>query len=77
MALVIGNSNYIAHSVKAGAGTLASLIVNNFGEATGTQLGVLLAAGLVLMVIGVGVNIVGPHARPQDGRAHGGSVAVA
>ena len=38
VALVIGNSPFIAHSVKSPAATLASLIVNNFGEATGTEL---------------------------------------
>ncbi len=77
VALVIGNSNYIAHSVKAGAGTLASLIVNNFGEATGTELGVLLAAGLVLLVIGVGVNIVARMLVRQTGERTAASVAVA
>ncbi len=34
VALVIGNSPFIAHSIKSNAATLASLIVNNFGEAT-------------------------------------------
>ena len=56
VALVIGNSNYIAHSLKSPAATLPSLIVNNFGEATGTELSALCGAGLVLLVIGVGVN---------------------
>jgi phosphate transport system permease protein len=56
VALVIGNSNYIAHSLKSPAATLPSLIVNNFGEATGTELSALFGAGLVLLVIGVGVN---------------------
>jgi phosphate transport system permease protein len=57
VALVIGNSPYIAHSVKAGAATIPSLIVNNFGEATGTERSVLLGAGLVLLVIGIVVNV--------------------
>ncbi len=56
VALVIGNSPFIAHSLKAPAATLPSLIVNNFGEATGTELSALFGAGLVLLVIGVGVN---------------------
>jgi phosphate transport system permease protein len=58
VALVIGNSPYIAHSVKAPAATLASLIVNNFGEATGTELAALFGAALVLLVIGIAVNVV-------------------
>ena len=45
VALVIGNSPFIAHSLKSPAATLPSLIVNNFGEATGTELGALFGAG--------------------------------
>ena len=56
VAMVIGNSPYIAHSVKSPAATIPSLIVNNFGESTGTELSVLFAAGLVLLVIGILVN---------------------
>ena len=58
VALVIGNSPYIAHSIKSPAATIPSLIVNNFGEATGTELAVLFGAGLVLLVIGIAVNSV-------------------
>jgi phosphate transport system permease protein len=56
VALVIGNSPYIAHSIKSPAATIPSLIVNNFGESTGTELAVLFGAGLVLLVIGIIVN---------------------
>ena len=35
VALVIGNSPFIAHSLKSPAATIPSLIVNNFGEASG------------------------------------------
>ena len=38
VAMVIGNAPYIAHSLKSPAATLPSLIVNNFGESTGTEL---------------------------------------
>jgi phosphate transport system permease protein len=58
VAMVIGNSPYIAHSLKSPAATIPSLIVNNFGESTGTQLSVLFGAGLVLLVIGMAVNSV-------------------
>ena len=58
VALVIGNSPYIAHSIKSPAATLPSLIVNNFGESTGTELAALFGAGLVLLVIGIAVNSV-------------------
>jgi phosphate transport system permease protein len=56
VALVIGNSPYIAHSLKSPASTIPSLIVNNFGESSGTELAVLFGAGLVLLVIGITVN---------------------
>ena len=56
VALVIGNSPYIAHSIKSPAATIPSLIVNNFGESSGTELAVLFAAGRVLLVIGIAVN---------------------
>jgi phosphate transport system permease protein len=58
VALVIGNSPFIAHSIKSPAATIPSLIVNNFGESTGTELAVLFGAGLVLLVIGIAVNSV-------------------
>jgi phosphate transport system permease protein len=78
VALVIGNSPFIAHSVKSPAATLASLIVNQFGEATGTARAALFGAGLVLLLIGVAVNVL---ARVLvRGTARGGgatSVAVA
>jgi len=56
VAMVIGNAPFIAHSLKAPAATLPSLIVNNFGESTGTELSALFGAGLVLLVIGIVVN---------------------
>ena len=56
VAMVIGNAPFIAHSLKSPAATLPSLIVNNFGESTGTELSALFGAGLVLLVIGILVN---------------------
>ena len=77
VALVIGNSPYIAHSIKAPAATLASLIVNNFGEATGTELSALFGAGLVLLVIGVAVNATARVLVRSAARQGASSVAVA
>ena len=82
VALVIGNSNYVAHSIKSPAATLPSLIVNNFGEATGTELSALFGAGLVLLVIGIAVNatarvLVRSASRGGGGGATAASVAVA
>jgi phosphate transport system permease protein len=78
VALVIGNSPFIAHSIKSPAATLASLIVNNFGEATGTELSALFGAGLVLLLIGVAVNALARVLVRNTARAGGASsVAVA
>lgn len=77
VALVIGNSPYIAHSVKAPAATLASLIINNFGEATGTELAALFGAALVLLVIGVAVNALARVLVRSADRGGAASVAVA
>ena len=77
VALVIGNSPYIAHSIKSPGATLASLIVNNFGEATGTELGALFGAALVLLVIGVAVNVLARWLVRSTARGGATSVAVA
>ena len=78
VALVIGNSPFIAHSIKAPAATLASLIVNNFGESTGTELSALFGAGLVLLIIGIGVNAIARALVHGTARASGAtSVPVA
>ena len=77
VALVIGNSPFIAHSVKAPAATLASLIVNNFGEATGTELAALFGAALVLLVIGISVNALARVLVKSTVRGGAASVAVA
>ncbi|MGO8872657.1 MAG: phosphate ABC transporter permease subunit PstC [Acidimicrobiales bacterium] len=77
VALVIGNSDYIAHSVKSPSATLASLIVNNFGEATGTELAALFGAGLVLLIIGVSVNALARVLVRDTSRVGAASVAVA
>jgi phosphate transport system permease protein len=77
VALIIGNSPYIAHSIKSPAATLASLIVNNFGEATGTELSALFGAALVLLVIGISVNALARVLVRSTSRGGAASVAVA
>jgi len=77
VALVIGNSPYIAHSLKSAAATIPSLIVNNFGEASGTELSALFGAGLVLLVIGVGVNALARVLVRSTARTGAASVVVA
>jgi len=56
-AMLIGNANKISISVFAPASTIASLIANQFGEASGLQVSSLLYAGLVLMLLTLAVNV--------------------
>lgn len=55
--LVIGNSNDLNFSVLAPANTIASLLANQFAEASGLQKASLFYAGLILFVITLIVNI--------------------
>lgn len=59
LAMLLGNSNTFSISLLQPGNTLASLIANTFPEAGGIQLDVLLAAGLVLMIMTLVVNIIG------------------
>lgn len=56
--LVIGNNNDLDFSLLAPANTIASLMANQFAEATGLQRSSLMYAGLVLFGITLIVNIV-------------------
>lgn len=56
-AMLIGSTNEINASLFAPGQTIASMIANQFGEATGLQRASLLYAGLILMVITLIVNI--------------------
>jgi phosphate transport system permease protein len=56
-AMLIGSKNEISASLFAPGQTIASMIANQFGEATGLQRASLLYAGLILMVITLIVNI--------------------
>ncbi|MGB7052786.1 MAG: phosphate ABC transporter permease subunit PstC [Acidimicrobiales bacterium] len=77
VALVIGNSPYIAHSLKSTGVTIPALIVNTFGEATGTTLAALFGAALVLLVIGMVVNSIARVLVRATSRSGVSSVAVA
>lgn len=59
LAMLLGNSNSFSISLLQPGNTLASLIANTFPEASGIQLDVLLAAGMVLMIMTLIVNIIG------------------
>jgi phosphate transport system permease protein len=55
--LVIGNNNAVNISIFAPANTIASLIANQFSEASGLQESALLYAALTLFIITLMVNI--------------------
>lgn len=55
--LLIGNSNQLSLSLLAPANTIASLLANQFAEASGLQVAALMYAGLVLFALTLIVNI--------------------
>jgi phosphate transport system permease protein len=60
--MVIGNSNFIPKSIFSPANTMASVIANEFVEATGkTYVSSLVQVGLLLFVVTTIVNVVGRH----------------
>jgi phosphate transport system permease protein len=59
--MIIGNSNKISASILEPANTIASLLANQFAEASGMQVSALMYAGLVLMILTLLVNIMAEY----------------
>jgi phosphate transport system permease protein len=57
VALLIGSSQHISAHIFGPGDTLASIIANQFGEATGEQRAALIGMGVVLLVLTVGVGM--------------------
>jgi phosphate transport system permease protein len=58
--MIIGNSDFLPHSIFSPANTMASVIANEFTEATGTlYLSSLIEIGVVLFIITGIINILG------------------
>jgi len=55
--MIIGNANQLNVSLLAPANTIASLLANQFAEASGLQVAALMYAGLVLFIITLIVNV--------------------
>ncbi|AFZ16934.1 phosphate ABC transporter permease subunit PstC [Allocoleopsis franciscana] len=55
--MIIGNANQLNISLLAPANTIASLLANQFAEASGLQVAALMYAGLVLFLITLIVNV--------------------
>ncbi len=59
VAMLIGNSSRFSWSILSPAGTLAGLLVNQFAEAEGMVISVLMYAALILMMMTLVVNVIG------------------
>jgi phosphate transport system permease protein len=59
VAMLIGNSPRFTWSLLSPAGTLAGLLANQFGEASGMQVSALMYAALTLVALTLFVNIMG------------------
>lgn len=59
VAMLIGNSSRLSWSLLSPGGTLAGLLANQFGEASGLQIASLMYAALLLMVLTLFVNLAG------------------
>jgi len=58
LAMLVGNNTQISASIFAPATTIASLLANSFGEATGLQVAALMYLSFILMALTLGVNAV-------------------
>ena len=56
LAMLIGNNNQISASLFAPANTIASLLANSFGEATGLEVAALMYLSFILMMLTLGIN---------------------
>jgi phosphate transport system permease protein len=59
LAMLVGNNTQISASIFAPATTIASLLANSFGEATGLQVAALMYLSFILMALTLGINVVG------------------
>ncbi len=59
--MIIGNSNRVNLSILDPANTIASLLANQFAEASGIQISALMYAGLILMFLTLIVNILADY----------------
>jgi len=59
--MLIGNTNNIPQSLADTGNTMASIIANQFGEASGLKLSSLMAIGLLLFLITASVNFIAKY----------------
>jgi len=58
LAMLVGNNNQISPSILAPANTIASLLANSFGEASGMQIAALMYLSFILLLLTLVVNFV-------------------
>jgi len=58
LAMLVGNNNQISPSIFAPANTIASLLANSFGEATGLQVSALMYLSFILMALTLIINAI-------------------
>jgi len=58
LAMLIGNNNQISSSIFAPANTIASLLANSFGEASGLQVAALMYLSFILMALTLAINAI-------------------
>lgn len=58
LAMLVGNNNQISPSLFAPANTIASLLANSFGEATGLEVAALMFLSFILMALTLAINAV-------------------
>jgi phosphate transport system permease protein len=58
LAMLVGNNNQISASIFAPANTIASLLANSFGEASGLQVAALMYLSFILMVLTLAINAI-------------------
>ena len=59
VAMLIGNTNNIPSSITATGNSMASIIANQFGEASDLRFSSLIAIGLILFLITAVINMIG------------------
>ncbi|MBV9671856.1 MAG: hypothetical protein JO076_03410 [Verrucomicrobia bacterium] len=70
--MLIGNSPRLSWSLLSPGGTLAGLLANQFGEATGLQVSALMYAALALVLLTLLVNVIGEFVLRQAEKSTAG-----
>lgn len=67
--MLIGNTNNIPDSIASTGNTMASIIANQFGEASGIKLSSLMAMGLLLFLITASINFIAKNVMKMVNRS--------